>query len=338
MPSEGNYGTIMGLPEKKAAIVSAGINLFELRKAHMSFSPVRDFGFWDVRVREEVHQIRQTLFYRQNWFKGQTAYIEYFPNKRGFLFAHCPDDPIWHNRVMLSGILGKSGTIIERYHTQNGVISGKRMTAEIQLIDEYLREWQIVSARKVIFSSKSYTAAEEAATDMVAKGKLADYSIERRMIVPVQNLIRAYRGNWMESEKFQKEHRPAMQELIRARLGGGKPDVATVGSQLVSALRQMSEQDRAALKQLLLQDIPGPAHESQEGKALEDLDWHTLRRVGADLGIKAQGIKKDELVAEIRRVQAEKQEAATGPAAPSEAQGYGNPYEGMDSGEEEEIR
>ena len=94
---------------------------------------------------------------------------------------------------------------------------------------------------------------------------------------------------------------------------------------------------------------------SNEGKRVDELDFKTLRRVAKGLGINCHGMTKDEIVQEIKRVQEDASgdgeegkeeegvsrngsEGVSRNAPTGNGPTMGNPYEGMDTDEEEIVK
>jgi hypothetical protein len=341
--SQGNVaGSFMVLPEKAQNIVSAGIPLFELRKPDMSWNSCKDFGLWNVSVREEIHPTRHTLIFRKNWFKGHTAYVEYFPNKKGFLFGFCPDDPFWHNRIILCKMVDSTAaTIIERYHTINGTLPGRRLLEELRILRDHIYEYCTVAGDKVVHRSRDKNECIEVGDKLVSSDKIDRYTVESQRTEEIQRLAKRFGSNWIVSQAFQSEVRPEVEKKI-AVLGAPRVGSGLASDQVIDLFKQMSPTDRAVMRSILLSEESSDVavHQSatpepNEETPLSECDYNTLRRIAKSRNITTANLKKPQLLAEIERVLAEEKEATGNTGETVET---GNPYEGMnDALDEEEI-
>jgi hypothetical protein len=325
--------------------VDSGIPLFELRKTRIYDNSQKDFGFWDVRVREEVAQ-NLRLSYRQNWFTGDNAYIEYFPNKKGIATAFAPDDHIWHNRVMLACTMSEGNYTIEALHTKDGSLSANIARLNIVCLRNYIFVWNVEKVtdrgREIVFTSKKREECEEAQREIGTSARIVFGKIPE-----IEALIRKFRGRWVESPEFQDLHRPKVSAMIEEKTKIEKPSVASVGLSLIENVRNMNQAEREELSKLLGLNAPAadpipqvaiPVPEASAG-AVDGGDLAskpfaevvaTAKRIGVKVG---RGVKKEDLLEAIKLKLAEPVELTGVSETPAISMDVGNPYDGQNDEE-----
>lgn len=318
------------LPEKKQLIVDSGIPLFELRKLGLNYQGTKDFAYWDVRVREEINNFTQAFYYVKSWYQGPTAYIDYTPNKKGICFAFCPDDPEWHNRIMLSANLRSGLFIIERYHTREGTLAGAVAAKEIEIIRDALHDWKVEAGKKVLLRTKNRKEAEAFILEYNEnKDHNPKASIVWSKIQRIEEIISVRRGNWFKSQEFIEEFRKPLEDKITNYHAAQSPDPNAIGSALISQLERMNEEQRKRVADLL-----GVArqeqYQSNEGGKIEvdNLKIDQLRRIAAQRNIDVKGMIKQQIIEAIKE---DMKSAAA--QAPEGASNDRDRYEGVEEPE-----
>ena len=301
------------LPEDKQRIIDAGYNLFELAKIVQNWQGnCPDYGYFDVVVEDYTAGFPPKLYFRERWHRGPNAYIRYMANKRGFCFAFCPDDHDWYNRIQLAANIHSNIFRIERLHTREGIISGKRATEEIMFIRELTHRWVLRVNGKSVYRSMpdKREECEARAAEFKARG-------ERPQIIwgkteEIENQIKAAGSNWFFTDEFKNKIKPALVEKVAERFSGDNDKVAKLSmlEQIVGTLdpreviavleRAVPAAGRAPVTiTTSTEATPAPAG---SGLSVEEItDMATLRSFAKNLGIKVtQAVKKEELRALIK--------------------------------------
>jgi len=333
--------SFLTLAEPEQMAVDAGINLFELRKVELSFSNPKDFGLWDVKVRLRTGMNSNQQTYQIDWQQGMSAYVSYRANSKGVCVGFCPDDPLWHNRIILSAI-PETITKLDRYHTRNGVINGAMVRQEIDILGDYIHDWQLVDnddeieGRKVLARSKNKEELEDSLRKLIRANpsKKAQYQIVRAKIATIEQLIAIHSGDWFACDEFQHEIRPVIQSCITELTSSNV--VSETASNLLASVQTMTPAQRQELRELLF-----PSTEPVTGLVTENFDVsntiesnnidnttdrteyttlgiNELRSQAAKLGIPHIGRKKAELLDDIRTALTQKALSATPPIAVEE--------------------
>lgn len=340
MAGEARAGAF-SLPEKAQMIVSAGINLFELRKTQPFSYAQRDFGFWNVRAYEDTMPGTFRLRYRTVWFTGQNAYIEFTPNQRDICTAFCPDDHLWHNRITLAATIDEGSYTIELYHTSDGFIPGRKLVREILIIRDYMQAYKVMDdrnkkLRKEVYRSKSRDEAISFANEWAEKNSSAVPSVIPCKIKELEELIKKHGGAWIQCPEFQAIHRPKIQDLINQVQAKEPATAVQVGASLLTQVSMLSEEEKRELASMLAPHITSEPKATGEiaPEKLSDLSWNDLRRLAKIKGVNVKEKDRAAIEKEIEeKVAAEKTQATdhtvSQPPTPDVS-----PYEGM---EQEEI-
>jgi hypothetical protein len=345
------------LPERFQTVVDAGIPLFELRKTRPFDNVQRDFGYWNVRVREYTQSGTLRLTYDTRWFVGPQAYIEYVPNKRSICTAFAPDDETWHNRVYIASNLDSGTFTIERIHTANGVIPGQAVLQQIKILREFLYEWRVIDGGTIVFRSKLPAGAQAFAKDFMTKNGRTVEVLQARTD-PVEKLIAQYRGRWVECPEFQTLIKPKVVDAIAEaeKVSPMPVTMAQMGQSLLSQVARMTDQDRLALAAMLrpymigeervghgtsAPDAKEPARSDEDQRAeLVKMPLAALRKLAKTKGLDTRNQSKVE-IADGLIVKLKEENDARNPAAPPpaavEQEEASNPYDGMVD-EEQEAR
>lgn len=349
--------SFLRLNEAEQLVVDAGIALFEIRKIQRSFLPLKDFGFWDVKVRQNLGNTSDQLQYIKKWYDGQTAYITYNPNRKtGVCVGFCPDDPLWHNRIMLSGVIDSDNFRIDRYHTRDGVLSGAQITDELNIIKNFIHDFKVVDTKtnKLIFRNFSRKPCEEAASAYEEKNGIqdneSDKTIPKRVqiiwtkIERIEKLIALHGGRWFTVEEFQKGIRVEIQDKIKAYYAKNRPDITSVTNNLLSNVAQMTDDERKRLCELLFGEKPVQTQAEQaETPASSQNNFSSmgiddLRKYARSIDINPDKMKKAEIQNAIREKAAQIALSATNKQPGNDNDGPVTEYPEGDDIQEEEFK
>ena len=306
-----NLSSLVQLPEAKQLVIDAGWPLFEVRKTKLFDNTQRDFGYWDCRAWDDVDPGTLRATYRWRWFDNDNAYIEYFPNKKGLCTAFIPDDPIWHNRIMMACAISEGKFSIQRYHTKDGTVPANVATTYITVIRNYIFEWKVIlkETGECVFRSKK---ADEC--NAFADATEDPTEVELGKLKPIEGFIKQLGPRWMSSPEWIANYKPALVDLIDKATSPMESSVATIGQNLIQQVGNLSQEDRQKVAAMLMGDapvnIPAPAAPAQplgaktltsESVALEDKPWTEIRRIASAKGIAlTRGMKQPDVIAAIK--------------------------------------
>jgi hypothetical protein len=295
--------SFISLPERQQVILDAGISLYELRRRGQNFQRTVDMGFWDVRAYDNVSS-SGSFNYDIRWFDGPSAYIEYRPNKKGICFAFCPDDEFWHNRIALATTIDTGRYAIERLHTNRGVMPGGVATEEISILSKHIHDYKLMINGALLLRSKSSDEINEARNKKLLDG-VDEKSIQVvwGKIEPIEALIKVYSSNWFMAPQFQQEIRKEIEAKISSLHSQSAPDPVQIGNDIISQMMRMSPEQRAQVRDLLMDHAQEEFTESKgksEPKDFSDCTVKELQRLATTYKIDVRGKNKAELVDLVR--------------------------------------
>ena len=137
MPAVGN-GEKAGpydIPENYATALRAGIRFYVCRYPKRGINSRTIFGFFDVKVGEQVVSNQNDPVYNERWLTGADANIIFQQQgKSEILIAFIPDDRFYHNKMMIAE---HPWLIVEgMYSSSQGMISSQEAIIEIQAVRE----------------------------------------------------------------------------------------------------------------------------------------------------------------------------------------------------------
>jgi hypothetical protein len=263
------------LAEHQEMIIDAGINLFEIQKSRINPMGTQDFGYFDVVIGERIganERIERSV----EWRMGQQAYIKYFPEKRtGLCYGFAPDDPWWHNRIMLASNIKNGEFLITRYITQQGLISGNRITDEIRFIEDHIHDWKVTIGKDVKFRSKDVLEIRRVVTELVEKGMRPQTIYSK--IPEIEKIISIYKQRWISSPDFQQKFLPKMKEAIAEKFKA-ETDNSPIDfkKELFRVFRELTPQERL---ELMAEADNSDKPKSAEGKKINELTEEEALRV-----------------------------------------------------------
>jgi hypothetical protein len=290
----------MILPERQQKIIDAGIPLFQIRRNGLSINGYKDFGFWSVYANNQINSRTQQFEHVINWTMGQGAYLEFRGDKNGICIGYLPDDEPMHNRINLSGIIDTRLYQIERYHTKDGMVSGTAITRELEVLRDYLHDYKLILSKnnEVITRSDRREDLMEKYNEYLAKDIEVQIIFTKRE--PFEKLIKIHSSNWFNTPEFQGPHREKINALISDLRRSEVPDVATVALNLADQIKNMTSEQKAIIRDLLL-DIASPAQTTREtsgGVDVAGLTYEDLKKHARGIGIDP-GNKKKEVIIEM---------------------------------------
>ena len=309
------YGITSDRMQRLQTIVDSGIHLYELRYPMPKWFGPKLFGYWNVKVFDELNQRSLKIIYRQKWFTDNDAYIEFHPNKRGICTAWCPHDKFWHNKLLLAEHLHSGQFNVTRLHMRDSSVSSNIATAELMAIAEFLGEWKVINnAGKVILRTKIEAEANDAA-------EKEGFKVEYGKIAAAEELIGKYKNIWMQSPEFSAIILPQIKQAVVDKTRGMENSVESTAISLIDEVDNMTEDQRRKLVEKLFgkgmaaqvamnavssvpqeSDTLGGELSSPE-MTIDDprISMPQVRSIAKSYGIKiARDSKKDELVAAIK--------------------------------------
>jgi hypothetical protein len=291
------------LDEAHQAIVDSDICLFELQKAKINHAGDFDPGFFDVVARERP-DTRGNITRSIDWRMGNSSGIRYEPdNKTGICYAFCPDDPWYHNRIMLAATIKSGAYLINRYITPDGIIPGSRITDEVNYLEELTHEWKINVDKRTVFRSKDVAAIKRKVADITAKGQ--NPHVVYGKVERIERIMREHGHKWLMMPDFQQGVVPDLREAIEAKFAAEDNNAASrpvdIRKEVVGILKSLTPQERLSL----LSEAGSEAPEKRrgiEGKNIKDLSDDELRGLAErSYGVKdAAEMTRDQLFGAIQ--------------------------------------
>lgn len=313
-PNEGRsaiYTPFTGvLPDDKSETINAGIPLFELMCVGAP-TGTQLFGFHDVdvRIRKSEKKLDFSLEYDIRWQRGvgfERNYVRYVWDKkteRSYVFI--PDDPAWHNRIMIASMINSGKFVITRYINKDGVISGDAITEEMKFIADYIFDHSVTSEGEVLFRSKSISEAKSFALTQTGKG--VKCQVVKSMIPEIEKLVKEFGVTWKVQPEFINGIRKTIEDHIRSTFGEPVPVVESDPKQLLEdALRSLPPQEILAMVQQSLagnkQQQTPPQHEEAKSKplVLENIGTTQIREIAEDLDIFVKGMQREDMIKAIK--------------------------------------
>jgi hypothetical protein len=324
MPGVGNQ--FFALPQKVRVAVEAGMSMWELQLTTPFDNTQKIFRLWDARVFEDVQTGTTKIRYNFVWYRGDDAYVEFRPDNRGICVAFVPDDPMYHNRVMLASMLPQNRIKVMRIHTPEGAIPGKTAHEYLKCVWDTCFEWHVVKkthegTTSIIAQFKNLPDADALLYRM--RADISDEKASEREKVwiiqsntdEIREIIGKYRGAWTQSQEFQNSIKPKIQKAINDRTSGMAKSTNIV-QMLIDAAATMTDTDRARLSEVFAgkasnntvaapstasPDSPNPAED------LSGMHMSKLRTIAKAKGVVSKDKTKEQIIKEIEaKVEAEK--------------------------------
>jgi hypothetical protein len=304
MPIQGRVGMSTpftgSLSSEHQAIIEAGIPLFELQKPKVNHMGERDFGPFNVVVKNEVGA-NSTIEQKVDWMMGNRATIMYEPNKMGFCYGYCPDDPWWHNRIWLASNITANIFLINRYITEEGLLPSKRITDEIRFIEQYIHDWKVMFGKEFLFRSKDMIEAREFARNFSEKNVGKQVQVIYAKIKEIEDIMHGGDGpNWLVGAKFQQESLPKLKEAVADKFKKEDTQTATpidLQNEIDKYIRNLPQQKRI---ELLSGKEPEKKKNSLAGKDLDKLTEPEAMYICNQNGISHKGMDLPGMIAALK--------------------------------------
>lgn len=334
------------MTEEQNDLVSAGVMLFEVRQAIGKNNRQQFFNLFDASVK--FNQIGTQLVPEINYRTSNDACVVIEADKNGIGLGFIPDDPWWHNRLVL---LGDKNWNVVALHTKHGTIEGDKVRRELQLLEDRLYyqkpcfeihkngkfEKYFWTKQECEDEIETLSTAAILPTYNKTTGAIAGGSVkkEKYTIVPssrrapkdlIQQLINKYKRNshgWTNCREFEDIQREMIPAIEQVRNSDSRPS-APSREDFKDMIAQMPKEDIISLlKGALSSDAK--TEKENEGDELKDDALSTnvrykithLRRakverlaaLGVAYGIDITSLDKTEMADAIFQKQEEKFEA-----------------------------
>ena len=203
------------LSPQHSAILQAEIPLFECINSRIIYNDFTIHGLWDVRVIERLRQVSMRIDHEIRWYRGQNAYVRFTYVGKGRCYGYIPDDELYHNRVMLSTLMGTNASFnILRHHSSNGFIGRERVIKELMLVRDLTHDWVVSNPNKeVVFRSKE----REEADDYKNSHKEEKLNVSFGKSGPIQRIIDQHRHLWWFQPEWKNIELPKIKEIVADR-------------------------------------------------------------------------------------------------------------------------
>lgn len=311
----GVFGDYSNIPDNFQAAIRSGVNFFELR-AEKPITFARQIqGPFSVEVTEEFAPAFGRTRFITNWITGARANVrfEIFNPKTGLAKAFMPDDPWWHNRILMAD--NRDLQNIHAYHTRDGMFPGTRFREEINALFMAITvdstEYTILNAQKRMIGS--YQTKQEAEADIQAH-KFQNYTVvDRKIRIKSPEIIKMIsnwtsgatgsRYGWTDCPEFKKIQE-AIREKFKQDTQAAQPNTFSLAptqfnAAVVAAIKAMSIEERKAL----LHDVTEgqQRQETFSGKEPRRMGIGELKQRARELKIKIpRGAGRDEIIQLLR--------------------------------------
>jgi hypothetical protein len=310
----GGYSTIA---EEFQAALRSGINFFELRAEKPIMFARQIQGPFTVRVTEEFVSALNKSRFNTTWITGERANVrfEVLNPKTGLAKAYLPDDPFWHNRVIIAD--NPNLQHIAAYHTRDGMYPGTGLREEInelwRAMTVEITEYTVVNAQGRMIGS--FPTRKEAEKD-IQDNKYKNYVVRNRLVRVKSPEILHLISNWHRSPESSlygwtdcKEFK-VIKERVKAivkerRAAANQPSIGPIDpsmlkSAFIEVIKGMSIEERRAL---LRETTEGQQREQIfNGKQPRFLPIGELRKRAKELGVKLpKTASRKDIIAALRQ-------------------------------------
>jgi hypothetical protein len=348
MPAVGNSGKAgqFEIPENYETALRAGIRFYVCRFPKRGINNRTMFGFFDVKVGEQILTDQVNPHYNERWLTGSDANIVFQKQgKSQILIAFIPDDRWYHNKMMIAE---HPWLILEGlYSNDQGMANSQEAIIEIQSVREIT--YTKAEIFKVLDSSGTEIdfffekpLAEKFIAQKVHRTTAAGFPYEAQpylecsiepWMYPVRKpeivrLINEHRNEaygWTNCPEFRNVWMPQIEALIsekKKNITSGVDVLSQPGAlqsmvqdEVMKLIRAMTPEQIALIKATPRPAGPATSPETvpftKSELAAKKLD--ELRTMAAEIGIEAGSMKKADLVDVIWTAQ--EAEGSTQPVA-----------------------
>lgn len=286
MSSENQATAFVGtLPEQMQDIVMAGIPLIEFRAYLGEYITRMIGGLFVAKVKMDSSNGRPRPLV--TWQTQNNAIVRIESDKKGIAIGFCPDDPWWHNRVLMMDWVDYR---VSARYSEKGVMSGINLLQEIAILSKHLRMrtpiFRISKNGTPISDRETYEDCEaeiESLNQMApmidkASGMMRIQSIRKDKYKidevlgtvwrpTVKALIKKYRNleyGWTSCLEFREIQNSVMKEVKESDITQVQGSAITP-EDLKAAFASMPAADKAAiLKSFMGGSAPAPAVQPPE--------------------------------------------------------------------------
>ncbi|MGA2091819.1 MAG: hypothetical protein ABSH16_00225 [Sedimentisphaerales bacterium] len=320
------FGGMSNIPEKFREALSAGINFFEVRTRAPMFYSRHISGPFGVSVHMEYNGTRQVSDVITEWKTGDRAagrFEVYELGQEKFAALYLPDDPFWHNRlVIIDNHYAKSRAFnLLAFHTGNGVFPGELAKRELDIFEKIItvdaEEFAIFTPAGRMLPA-TFSTKQQAETD-INEHNYKNYSIRpitvRIKSPQVQALIKRWteatqrsRYGWTDCVEFQDIKKETMRQFDELNIQSpvAAAPAAVSEEAIINAILKLPPEKReelraiAATKKAPATTFPLITTNPHE----KPITWKQLKDQAKLLGIKnPERIKKGELLKIVNKAE-----------------------------------
>lgn len=250
MPAPGNsmFGVYPDLAKDQQNVLLNGINLFQLIYPKRVYSDIQIHGPFNVKVLERDIDVSNrsgplSRRFKVNWQIKGDAHIDFEYDRQNKIgIAWMPDDPYWHNRVILMDTTWLLRSVTQLRLPDNSIKSGAEVALEVKCLESVLKHdidvfHLIEDGRVRLGSFRSKKEAVDYKDDQVAmvpqiksdgtiaavKRRKAAYEIQQgtdreyrpEIISMINQEMPRHEFGWTQCSKFQEELKPQVIDLIK---------------------------------------------------------------------------------------------------------------------------
>jgi len=296
------FGALSAIPLKFRTALNSGVNFFEIRTERPIFYTRHLQGPFAVAVHEEYNGVLRKTEYVETWHTGERASVRFEvyeggPGQEKYAAAYIPDDPWWHNRLII--IDNKYTELLSAYHTKLGVFPGVMATREIAIFHKLITiestEWGIKNALGTrIASFPTKELAEKDVNEHGYKNHRIEPFIARIKAPHVQQLIDDWtqgrlrsRFGWTDCQQFAAIREQAIKEM-RAQVSTMTPQqmaapapVELSEDVVIAALLKLPREKLGEVRTALM-----PKMAEKARQALEQEPFKRLQEMAINCGVK----------------------------------------------------
>lgn len=285
-------GQVPYMPEDKERLIRAGVALFECRVPYQYFFDKTVMGPYNC-VAEEFGEPGRASKITLNWITGLNAGVVYNADPKGNCIGWIPDDPWYHNRLVLMG--DPKLNPIMRHSPREGLVGLPILKLEFKAIRNLILcnvpIWKVMKngVERGFFYTKKEAEMELEELNTVAlkvdtrtgemkavdKNKIR-YSIEegaKQDFKPeIKELVRNYQVlqyGWTSSEAFTKEWRPKIAAEIKRLKAEAFPNTGQAGltpEAMAASMGQWDDKQREDFRKLMVEAMKPKASAEKTAK------------------------------------------------------------------------
>lgn len=274
------YGTqVPYMPKEKAKLIRAGLSLYELRARGESYFNKTIMGPYDATAIVFNAQGGSGRTQAQlNWRTGLDAGIIYDADDEGNAVAFMPDDPWYHNRLML--MLDPWLNPVQK-HTPQGIVPGYVVQQETEALKNVLRvkiptievfadgkfkDWFLTEEEADAFIEDKKTYAIKFGTNGIQNVPTNKRKYEKRPgtrweyrpeVMEMINRGRGLQYGWTASHEFEREWKPKIEKEFARIKSTQAPKASAIEPEgIAMAISSWSPEQRARFQQILMGGAP----------------------------------------------------------------------------------